>query len=241
MPKVYTEDVKQAISSIPQNVIEPFLSRPLVVEEGALKDSPKIIAIEEDRVFLGPGGTAYVTGIKQDEKIWQIYRPTKPVVDPETQNVIGHEAFYLGTAEQVAKGDPATIKILNSKEEIGLGDLLTPSGRPEIISYVPHSPSTQITGQIAAVYGGVKAAGRESIVTLNRGKKDGLEVGHVLAIYRNGGETTYRDTDDKKTTFQLPAERSGLLFVFRTYEQISYALVMNVTRPVSVSDFVRTP
>jgi len=239
-PKIYSEDESLAIPSIPQQVIEPFLSRPLVVDEDGLRNAPKIVALEEDRVYLGPGGRGYVSGMKEDSKIWQIYRKAKPVLDPETQEVLGYEAVYVGTAKQLAKGEPATIEIISAKEEIGLTDRLAPAGRPEIVSYVPHAPSKAINGQVAAIYGGVNQAGRNSIVTLNRGTRDGLEVGHVLALYRNGGNVTYRE-DDRKTEYKLPAERYGLLFVFRTFDRISYGLVMNVTRPVVVSDFVRTP
>ncbi len=241
-PKIYVDQENQAIPSIPQQVIEPFLSRPLIVDEEGLKNAPKIIAIEEGRVYLGPGGRGYVSGMTGDAKLWQVYRKAKPVLDPATQEVLGYEAVYLGTAKLTAKGEPATIEILSAKEEIGLTDRLAPTGRPEIVSYVPHAPTQPINGQIAAIYGGVNQAGRNSIVTLNRGTRDGLEVGHVLALYRNGGEVTYReDEGDRKTEYKLPAERYGLLFVFRTFDRISYGLVMSVTRPVVVSDFVRTP
>ncbi len=239
-PKVHAEKPAAAIPSIPQNVIEPFLAQPLVVDEDGLKSAPRIVATQEDRVYLGPGGRAYVAGADQATKLWQVYRPARPIIDPETNEPIGYEAFYLGTARRIADGEPATVEIVTAKQEIGVRDRLTPATRPEIIQYAPHAPSSQIRGQIAAVYGGVKEAGRNSIVTLNRGKRDGLEVGHVLALYRNGVERLYRE-DDEKTVYQLPPERYGLVFVFRTFERIAYALVMDVTRPVAVADIVRTP
>jgi hypothetical protein len=239
-PKVYVDKTVAEIPSIPQNIIEPFLSQPLIVEEDGLKNAPKIVATQEDRVYVGPGNRVYVAGIKDETKLWQIYRTSKPIKDPETQEIIGHEAFFLGTAQQIAQGETATVEIISAKQEIGQGDRLTPASRPEIISYAPHSPGKLIQGQIAAMYGGVKEAGRNSIVTLNRGKRDGLEVGHVLALYRKGEERTYREGSVKET-HKLPNERYGLVFVFRTFERISYALVMNVTRPVTVADIVRTP
>jgi len=101
-------------------------------------------------------------------------------------------------------------------------------------------PSKPIQGQVAAIYGGVKETGRNSIVTLNRGKRDGVELGHVLAVYRNGGERLYRDGNET-SNIKLPPERYGLMFVFRVFDRISYALVMDVSRPVVVSDIVRTP
>ncbi len=239
-PKVHAEQLSQAIPSIPQNAIEPFLSRPQVLEEDGLKAAPKIVATQEDRVYIGPGGRAYVSGMKADVKLWQVFRPTKPIIDPETSEPIGHEAFYLGTARQVAEGEPATVDIVSAVQEIGVNDRLVPASRTESISYAPHVPARQIQGQVAAIYGGVKETGRHSIVTLNRGQRDGLESGHVLAIYRNGGERSYREGNET-TSIKLPPERYGLVFVFRVFERISYALVMDVSRPVVVSDIVRTP
>jgi hypothetical protein len=240
-PKVHAEPLSGAISSIPQNIVEPFLSQPLVVEEDGLKDAPKIVATQEDRVYIGPGGRAYVSGIKDNtSKSWQVFRPARPILDPETREIIGHEAFYLGTATLTAAGDPATVDITTAVQEIGVNDRLVPAPRANIIHYAPHAPDKPIQGQVAAIYGGVKESGRHSVVTLNRGKRDGLETGHVLAIYRNGGERLYRDGNET-TSIKLPPERYGLVFVFRVFDRISYALVMDVTRPVVVSDIVRTP
>ena len=247
-PKVYSEDLSQAIPSIPQHIIEPFLSRPQVVGEEGLSDSPKIVATQEDRVYLGPGGRAYVSGMKEKAKLWQVYRPTTPVVDPETQETIGYEAFYLGTAKLAAEGEPASIDIVTAFQEIGVGDRLLRATRPEIISYVSRAPSKQIQGQIAAIYGGVKEAGRSSIITLNRGRQDGIEVGHVLALYRNSVEQVRREGEFRNRReageiirVKLPPEKYGHVFVFRVFDRISYALVMNVSRPVVVADLVQTP
>lgn len=241
-PSVHSEELSQAIPSIPPNAIEPFLSRPQIVDENGLKDAPKIVATQEDRLNLGTGGRAYVSGLKGDAKQWLVFRPAKPVIDPQTQQPIGHEAFYLGSAKLVAPGEPATIEIVTAVQEIGPNDRLTPASRPEVISYMPHSPDKQIEGQVAAIYGGVQETGRHSIVTLNRGRNDGLEIGHVLSIYRKGEMRNYREgTEGEATPIKLPDEKFGLVFVFRVFDHIAYALVMDVSRPVKVSDIVRTP
>jgi hypothetical protein len=239
-PQAYIDRTGDAIASIPQNLIEPFLSQPVVVELDGLRNAPKIVATQEDRVYVGPGNRAYVSGMGQAAKLWNVYRTAKPIRDPASEEIIGYEAFYLGTAQRIAAGEPATVEIMTAKEEIGVGDRLTPAVRAEVISYVPHAPATLIQGQIAAMYGGVKEAGRNSIVTLNRGRRDGLEVGHVLALYRKGVEREVR-IDEGVEVHRLPDERYGLVFVFRTFERISYALVMNVSRPVTIADVVRTP
>ncbi|MCX7176094.1 MAG: LysM domain-containing protein [Proteobacteria bacterium] len=239
-PQIYSESNKREISSIPQQAIEPFLSEPLVAESGQLDSSPRIVATQEDRVYIGKGDLAYVTGVKDQAKLWQIYRPGKALVDPETRETLGYEAFYLGSASLVREGEPTTFEVIASRREIGRGDHLLPAPRLDVISYVPHAPDKAIRGRVVSVYGGVGQAGRDSIVTLSRGKRDGIEIGHVLSLSRAGAQVSDRH-EGKKTIYQLPDERYGLLFVFRVFDRISYALVMNVTRTVEIGDVVAKP
>lgn len=239
-PRVYSEENRREIPSIPQQAIEPFLSEPLVAELGQLDSAPRIVATQEDRVYLGKGDLAYVTGVKQKAKLWQIYRPGKALIDPDNQETLGFETFYLGSARMTREGEPSTFEVVSSRQEIGRGDRLLPAPPADIISYVPHAPSKAIKGRIVSVYGGVGQAGRDSIVTLSRGKRDGLEVGHVLSVLRAGTEVSNWH-EDKKETYRLPDERYGLIFVFRVFERVSYALVMNVTRSVEIGDVVAAP
>ena len=109
-----------------------------------------------------------------------------------------------------------------------------------MIQYAPHSPAKTVKGRVMTVYGGVGSAGRNSIVTVSRGAKDGLEIGHVLALYRAGAATTNR-YEDKKENYTLPDERYGLLFVFRVFDRVAYGLVLNVSRPVELGDVATNP
>ena len=247
-PQIYSEQIDQAIPPIPPNVIEPFISAPLIVEVNGLESAARIVATQQDRVFLGNGDLAYVENADPAKQQWQVYRKGKPLLDPEypDQNqsdpklILGYEAFYLGTATQIKAGSPATFEILTAKQEIGRGDRLVPAIRPAMVAYIPHKPDSSINGRIVSVYGGVGAAGRGSIVSLNRGTQDGVEIGHVLALERNRTVVT-RDEDDHKLNVQIPSERTGLVFVFRTFERISYALIVQSEGTVDVNDFVRTP
>ena len=210
-----------------------------------LDKSPRIVATQENRVNVGAGNNIYVQGIARPiAKLWQIYRPGAPLKDPDTGEVLGREAVYLGTARPVregGEGEATTLEVIAAKLEMGRGDSLVPAGRPEIISYVPHAPNKRIQGRVINIYGGVGEAGRHSIVSLSRGKQDGLEQGHVLAIYRTGSIVTNRFDPDKPESIRLPDERFGLLFVFRVFERVSYALIMESSRPVYPGDTVRTP
>ncbi len=250
-PQIYSDELKKEIPAIPQNVIEPFLSEPLIVEEGALIGAPRIVAVEESRVNAGAGYKVYAMGIDSSSvNLWQVFRPGRVLKDPDTGVVLGHEAIYLGSARLIAAGRPAdasgsntaaTLEIISNKLEISRGDSLMPAAKPEIVSYMPHAPASMIKGKIVSLYGGVGEAGRFSIVTVSKGKMDGVERGHVLAIYRAGIEVSNRFESGSLQTIRLPEERYGLLFIFRVFDRVSYALVMDVSRPVSPGDVVQTP
>jgi len=247
-PRVRAESTaKDAIPSIPANIIEPFLSRPLLVEPDGLENAPTIIGTEDNRVIIEAGNRAYVRGIGDSkEENWFIYRRGKALVDPDTNVTLGYEAIYLGTARVSRAGDPATVQLTTVTQEVGRGDKLLPAGVPEVPNYAPHAPSVFMQGRIIGVYGGLGKLGEggpQSIVTLNRGRADGVEVGHVFALYRPGPviADASRMTSSGPATFKLPDERYGLAFVFRIFDRVSYALVMRVSRPVNALDVVQTP
>lgn len=247
-PRVRAESTaRDAIPSIPPSAIEPFLSRPLVIEPDGLDNAPTIIATEENRVIIEAGNRAYVRGMGDSkEENWFVYRRGKELVDPDTDVTLGYEAIYLGTARVTRTGDPATVQLTTVTREVGTGDKLLPVGVPEVPKYAPHAPAVFMQGRVIGIYGGlgkVGEAGPQSIITLNRGRADGLEVGHVLALYRPGPliADASAKTGGKPATFKLPDERYGLAFVFRLYDRVSYALVMRVTRPVNPLDVVQTP
>ena len=236
-----------AIVAIPPRFIEPFLSQPLVIEAGGLEKAPRIVATQENRVNLGPGGLAYAIGVGGNTRTtWQIYRPGRELVDPDSKAVLGTEAVFLGTARVTRDGDPSTIEIVSAKREISNGDRLIAAGPVQMTQYIPHPPAVFMQGKVIGLYDGLATSesGRNSIIAINRGKRDGIEEGHVLAILRAGSMVADRESKlsrDTAPTFSLPAERYGLLMVFRVFDAVSYALVMESTRPVSPGDAVQTP
>ena len=248
LPRIYTQPLSsEAIPAISPKSIEPFLTQPLLIEEGGLARAPRIIATEENRVNLGAGNVAYVSGFGgSDAPVWQIYRTGRPLVDPDNQRTLGFEAVFLGTAHVTRGGEPATVHIVNSKKEISAGDRLIPAPPPTIPQYVPHAPSSAVSGRIIGLYDALATSvgGRDSIISINRGTRHGLEVGHVLAVYRNVvvyDQRDYLKSRDRSPAIQLPPERYGLAFVFRTFDSVSYALVMESSRPVQGGDIVQNP
>lgn len=234
-----------AIPSIPNHLIEPFLSRPLVVEADGLDAYPRIVATQEGRVYLGRGDTAYARGVTDPAvKSYNVFRTAQPLFDPDDtarRRPIAYEAFFLGTAAVTKTGDDVTtLRIVDSKQEIGEGDRLIPVERLTLASYVPRRPQQQIDARIVSVYGGLDNAAGGSVVTLNRGRADGLEVGDVLALLQVGGTITDRTVRGWQSV-ELPDERIGEVFVFRVFDHIAYALVVRSTVPVKVGDRLREP
>ncbi|HEX5128992.1 MAG TPA: LysM peptidoglycan-binding domain-containing protein [Usitatibacter sp.] len=284
-PRVRVEPLQMAIPSIPGTVIGPFLSQPLVVEVGGLDAAPTILATEESRVIIGAGDTAYADRIGTDDGVnWQVFRPGVALTDPDSGEVLGYEAKYVGDARVRRFGNPTTLHIVKARQEINRGDRLTPAREATYPTYVPRAPDKPIVGSIMSVDGGVSEFGQYQIITINRGARDGLEVGHVLAAYRRGAEIGGRGgreitfkapgwfsglygakpnpvvpdppnlqpvqapSGEKVvgvaqvgTTVKLPDERTGLIFVFRVFDKLSYALVMRSTHPIYIGDVVRTP
>ena len=272
---------KEAIQTIAPSVITPFLSQPLMIENGQLDSAPRIIAGQENRAIFSTGTRVYINNIKDGEGThWNIYRPGDALRDPDTNEVLGTEAVYLGDVNIARYGAPATGDIVRAKEEIFTKDRLVVSPDTFQSSFVPHSPEKQIDARIIRFYGGVAEGGPNSVVSINRGKKDGLEEGHVLAISRYGrviqdpeylvksvdktnqlkelNFETSTGADGKKVVnfkkdpaptkaaltpgqVKLPNERVGLLMIFRTFDKVSYGLIMNTSDAINLQDAVHTP
>jgi hypothetical protein len=176
------------------------------------------------------------------------------MIDPTTKELLGYEATYVGASEYTVEGGtrtgpdgkaeiiPATFTVTSIRMEAGVGDRLAPVPAREYTNYAPHPPAGPINGQIVSIYGDAITAGQNQIVALNRGLKDGIERGHVLALYRQGKVVIDPTEPGRlKTRIKLPDERNGVLFVFRVFERMSYALILRVDDPVSPGDLFSQP
>jgi hypothetical protein len=240
------------IPTIPLHLIQPFLTEAVVFETDALATAPRIVATQEGHVLVGKGDTAYARGDFAGATDFRIFRTSRTLRDPATNEILGYEAPYVGAADMVRPAEdrrtangkteivPATLQIKDVKQEVGVGDRLAPAPQRSLERYVPHAPDRPMAGQIAAIYGDALNAGQNQIVALNRGKRDGVERGHVFALWRDG-EAVMDKTRDKAQAIKLPDERHGVLFVFEVYERVSYALIISVKEPVKAGDRFTQP
>jgi len=249
----------EAIPSIPPGDLAPYLTQPIITGSEGLPGAAKIIAARDGRVVRGEGDYVYAVGI--DEKLgteWYIYRPGKTLRSFDSNETLGYEMRYLGAARVDRFGEVSRIQITRAREEIIINDLLVPAPRETLVNYVPHAPDTQVDGRIIELYAGGAEAGRGFIVILDRGARDGLEAGNVLAVYHplpviadprpyegpeifsKLWESTHIIVPPTKY-LNIAPERSGLMFVFRVFDRVSYAILLNTSEPVVVGDMVRTP
>lgn len=268
-PRVRVEQLSDSsIAPLPPGAIEPFLRHVNIVDADAHQRAPRIVAGPEGSVLFAPGDRAYARASSgsieapadntlevshERARLLSIYRQALPLYDPQTGELLGYEAQAVGQATLVrseyatedADGHPvivpATIDIVHAREEVRIGDRLLPLTEHESLSYVPHAPSEAVHGQIIKVHGdALRYAGQNQVVVLNRGRSDGLEPGHVLAVLKDRARLT--DTsDDARPTLLLPAERNGLMMVFRVFERVSYALVLQITDGVKIGDRFTNP
>lgn len=236
------------IAAIPQHLIQPFLNEAVVLDTDQLDAAPRIVAGEDNRVLLGKGDLAYVRGPLREQRDWRLFRRAVPLKDPDTAEVLGYEAAFVGNAAYTRRGDtrvvpgvgdgvdvPATFTLTLVRQEAGTGDRLAPSVARDDRPYVPHAPSMRIDGRVISLYGDGLSAGSNQIVAINRGERDGLERGHVLSLL-TAGRVVRDSTSADRAMLQLPDERQGYLFVFQVFQRVSYALILSTDRPVQAGD-----
>jgi hypothetical protein len=259
-----------SIPPISLQAIEAFLVEPMVVDEATFARAPRIVATQEARVLLSRGDRAYARGQYSSgvpgealtegpgqSRELRVFRNAVPLKDPSTGEILGFEAQYVGKA-LLERGEssrevtdasgkvqtelvPATIDIVAAKEEMRVGDRLLPEPPRELPNYIPRAPASAQSGQIVSVYGNaVTFAAQNQVVAINRGTAHGLERGHVLALQSESHLVTDK-TDDARPQLRLPGERNGLMMVFRTFDKVSYALVLQITDGVKVGDRFTNP
>jgi LysM domain len=241
-PLVRSEPIDRLpIPTISSQAIEAFLNRPLVVEENELTKSPRVVGGSDARLYLGKGDRVYARGFSGNPAAgtdWHIYRPAKPILDPETRKPIAYEAIYVGAAKFERSGDPATMRITGNQEEVGEGDRLIQAEPARTFNYSPKAPDQPVMGRIVSIYKGVSQAGKNNVITLSVGKSHGVDVGTVLVIQQPGREITDRQVNQK---IRLPDEPVGHVLVFRTFDKISYGLIVEATGYPTIGDKVTNP
>ncbi len=239
-PEVKVLPHADAIPALPLDIINNFLSRNRLVTQEEIDGAPYVVAGYEKRLLSGSGDNFYARGQFYETPAYGLYRIGEPYVDPETDELLGIRAQDVGSAKlKTVEGDIGTLLASRTVEEVRIGERLFPHEERRLEStFYPSAPESDVKGVIMAVEGGISQVGHLDVVAINRGEREGLTEGSVLAIFKRGETITDKVAKEKIT---LPHERSGLLMIFRTFEKMSYGLVLNAERPLAVNDIVENP
>ena len=255
-----------ALPTLQPHLIEPFLVEPQVVDADTLEKAPRIVATVDDRVLMAAGDRVYARGdmtrpleiAPGEPRYFGIYRNAVALKDPVTGEILGYEAQFVGKGELVrgesledtpnAKGGftseyvPATVDILSTREEVRANDRLLPTPARGFMSYMPRAPEQPVSARVVSIYGGsaFANAAQNQVVAINLGRQDGIESGHVLQLL-TGGQRIKDTTDEAKSMIRLPSEKNGMAMVFRTFDRVSYALILSVRNQVRVGDTLVNP
>lgn len=242
-PNIRTSPLAASIPSIPGDAIRQFLTKPRVVTKETLDQAPYIVGSEFGNLILGQGNRVYIRGEIDKERVrYSVFRPGKALRDPENDEILGYEAIYTGEVRIIAYDDPASADLTYTEREVLIGDRLLPEDRSKTENlYFPHVPDRDITAQIMELNEALTGVAQLQVVTINKGERDGMEVGHLLATYASGD--TVRDRHNKRSSkpVKLPNERSGLVMIFKTFDQVSYAITLESKRVIHNYDYLHTP
>jgi LysM repeat protein len=250
-PTVRSEPINSAITTIPYATVAAFMSKPTVLDRDQIKSAPYVLATRDLHVVMSEGDTVYARGFTSPAELgshYNVVRVGDALIDPDDNRVLGYDGIFTGSGHVTRQGDPTTLIMTESARESRAGDKLIPGGVDVPLDFIPSPPKTKTSGHIIAVSDGVTVIGQYEVVAINRGAADGLAPGNVLAIYESGqviadnankGFLSVSHLGAKKV--RLPDERTGTFMVFKTFDHLSYGLVMEATNVMHVGDRVGNP
>jgi hypothetical protein len=242
-PSIRREGLEASIATIPGDAIRQFITKPRVVTRKELEDAPYILASDDEHLILGDDDKVYIRGELDKERVrYTVFRPGEKLIDPESDEVLGYEAIYAGEVHIKKYGDTATGILTYTEREVLIGDRLLPLDKSQVNNlYFPRTPDRAIKGQIISLFDALFGIAKYQVAVINRGNRDGLEVGHLLETHREGVTVNDRYSKRSGGNVQLPEERSGLMMIFETFDHVSYGLILESTRVIHNHDIVTSP
>jgi LysM repeat protein len=250
-PRVRSEPIDAAITTIPYATVAAFMSKPTVLDREQIKTAPYVLATRDLHVVMSEGDTVYARGFTSPAELgshYNVVRVGDPLIDPDNNRVLGYDGIFLGSGHVTRQGDPTTLIMTESARESRAGDKLIPGGVDVPLDFIPSAPRVKTNGRIIAVTNGETIIGQYEVVVVNRGARDGLAPGNVLGVFDTGAVVA--DTDKKgffnldalgAKKVQLPSERTGTFMVFKTFDNISYGLIMEATNLIRPGDKIQNP
>jgi len=243
-PRVRSQSIDASIPSIPIESIRHLLERPLVIDKDELDKSAYIISSVDSHLINSINDKLYVRKLDTStgNGRFQIYRPNRPLNDPVTGELLGYEALYVGETKLLLRGDPASVRVTSSVREILRNDRVLPIDLTNFErDFFPKPPATDVSGRIISLLDAISQLGQYQTIAINLGSRDGVETGNVLNIKRFGKIIPDKEEPDPTFRVKLPDEKIGTAMIIRSFEKMSYALIMAADSPVSIRDYIESP
>ena len=239
-PQARVTPLTEAVTSIPYEDVAAFLSSGVILEKAQADNLPYLLSTRGDHLIASAGNEIYVRGVNENAPgaRYRVIHVGEPLYDPDDNRLIGYQGIDIGDGTLRRGGDPATIALTDTRQEAKTGDRLLPESVDIPLNFFPRAPSSAIEGRIISVVGGVTQIGQYMVVVLNRGSNNGVSIGDVLTVWQTGEEVHDRVEGGR---VKLPDEEAGTIMVFKTFDRISYGLVMEATQAIHIHDTVRNP
>jgi hypothetical protein len=250
-PRVRSQPLEGAVSTIPYETVAAFMSKPSVLSQEQIKTAPYVLSSRDVHVAMAEGDTVYARGFTDSAALgthYNVVHVGDALRDPDDNRIVGYDGVFTGAGHVTRIGDPTTLIMTESARETEPGDKLFAGGVDVPLDFIPAPPKSKINGRIMAVSNGVTIIGQYEVVVINRGARDGLVPGNVLAVFEAGD--VIRDTANKgflstsrltSEKVRLPDERNGTFMVFKTFDSMSYGLIMEATNIIRVGDRIENP
>jgi LysM repeat protein len=251
-PRVRSQPLEAAVTTIPYETVAAFMSKPSVLAQEQIKGAPYVLATRDLHVAMADGDTLYARGFSGPVEVgthYNVVRVGDALRDPDDNHIVGYDGIFTGAGHVTRSGDPVSLIMTESARETEAGDKLFAGGVDVPLDFIPTAPKVKTNGRIMAVSDGVTVIGQYQVVVINRGARDGMAPGNVLAVFDAG--PVIQDTANRgflrsmtrltSNKVRLPDERSGTFMVFKTFDNISYGLIMEATDIIRVGDRVENP
>lgn len=233
-----------SIPPLPWSAIQHWLDKTVIVNPQDFNTTPYILASKKGNLITASGDKVYAKGVPLIVgQRYGIYREGELYVEPKTQEVIGLEVTQVATGlvTSTETNGVSSLQLTDSYDkEVREGDRVFVELNNSIPPvFYPAPAIVSRGGMIVRVMDSISSAAKGSVVAINLGSTHGAKPGDVLTVYQKGA--LIRDTKDNDTPVRLPNEPSGMVMVFNTFDNISYAYVLDSELPLNVGDQLLPP
>ena len=217
----------------PISTLAPFLAFPRIMSDGEINNAPYLVKGQDTNMLMVEDKNIYIKNFRgRAMERYAVFSKGKEVVDPETGHKFGYEVNF-GSHIQIDKVGPiSTAKLLNMKREVRAGHRLFNIEKQEHNLKAPMQiPRHKVRGSVMGLYDASLLSGKGMVITINKGKRNGIKLGYMLGVYKPSHTTLDPYPTSKKgyvsvtDKVRIPPERAATAVVFSVSDRFSYALI----------------